>query len=51
DNLPANLTLDELESEYIKHVLKSCDDNYVTAAEILGINKSTLYRKLGKPNK
>ena len=51
DNLPSNLTLDELESEYIKHVLKSCDDNYVTAAEILGINKSTLYRKLGKPNK
>jgi DNA-binding NtrC family response regulator len=51
DNLPGDLTLDQLESEYIKHILKSCDDNYVAAAEILGINKSTLYRKLGKPAK
>ena len=49
ETLPSNLTLDDLESEYIKRVLRACDDNYVRAAEILGINKSTLYRKLGKP--
>ena len=49
--LPVNLTLDELESAYINRVLTSCEENYVRAAEILGINKSTLYRKLGKPRK
>ncbi len=49
ETLPSNLTLDDLESEYIKRILRACDDNYVRAAEILGINKSTLYRKLGKP--
>ncbi len=51
DSVPLNLTLDELEGEYIKRVLKSCNDNYARAAQILGINKSTLYRKLGKPEK
>ncbi len=51
EHLPSNLTLDELETEYINHVLSICGDNYVAAAEILGINKSTLYRKLGRPRK
>lgn len=51
DNLPSNLTLEEVESAYIDHILKLCGDNYITAAEILGVNKSTLYRKLGKPRK
>ncbi len=51
DSLPSNLTLDDLQSAYIDHVLRLCDNNYVAAAEILGINKSTLYRKLGKPRK
>ena len=51
EHLPSNLTLDELETEYINHILTLCGDNYVTAAEILGINKSTLYRKLGRPRK
>ncbi len=50
-SLPRSLTLDELETEYIKHILTIYDDNYVRAAEVLGINKSTLYRKLGKPKK
>lgn len=51
ESLPTNLTLEELESAYINRVLKLCDDNYVRAAEVLGVNKSTLYRKLGKPRK
>ena len=51
EHLPSNLTLDELETEYINHILSLCGDNYVTAAEILGVNKSTLYRKLGRPRK
>lgn len=51
ETLPTNLRLDELETQYIKRVLRTCDNNYVKAAEILGINKSTLYRKLGKPDK
>ncbi len=49
DKLPATLSLEEIETEYIKHVLKSCNNNYVDAAKVLKINKSTLYRKLGKP--
>jgi len=51
DKLPANLGLEELETEYIRHILKLCDNNYVTAAKILRVNKSTLYRKIGKPKK
>ncbi len=51
EHLPANLTLEELETEYINHILNLCGDNYITASEILGINKSTLYRKLGRPRK
>ncbi len=49
--IPSNLTLEEVETAYINRVLRSCGDNYGAAAEILGINKSTLYRKLGKPRK
>ncbi len=51
EHLPPNLTLEELETEYIYHILSLCGDNYGTASEILGINKSTLYRKLGRPRK
>ena len=51
NRIPPNISLEELESEYIKRVLKEHDNNYVEAAEILKINKSTLYRKLGKPQK
>lgn len=51
DRLPGALSLDEVETEYIKRVLKTCNNNYVEAAKILKINKSTLYRKLGKPHK
>ncbi len=47
--LPSNLSLEEIETEYIQRVLKACNNNYLEAARVLMINKSTLYRKLGKP--
>ncbi len=49
DKLPSNLSLEEVEIEYIKHILKLCHNNYQEAANALKINKSTLYRKLGRP--
>ncbi|MCB1797833.1 MAG: sigma-54-dependent Fis family transcriptional regulator [Gammaproteobacteria bacterium] len=43
DNLP---TLAELEWRYIQQVLQHCDGNRGRAAALLGIDKSTLWRKL-----
>ena len=42
------LSLDELEIEYIKSVLAECNDNQREACKILGISRSTLWRRLGK---
>lgn len=42
----SNLTLDELEKEYMLKVLDETGWRKKRAAEILGINASTLYRKL-----
>jgi two-component system response regulator HydG len=39
-------TLDELEQQYILFVLRYCGSNKTQAAEILGVDPSTLYRKL-----
>ncbi len=44
------LTLDELEKRHIKRVLEVTGGNRPKAAEILGINVSTVYRKLEKYN-
>ena len=44
------LTLDELEKRHIKRVLKVTGGNRPKAAKILGINVSTVYRKLEKYN-
>jgi DNA-binding NtrC family response regulator len=44
------LTLDELERRHIKSVLEVTDGNRPQAAKILGINVSTVYRKLEKYN-
>jgi DNA-binding NtrC family response regulator len=44
------LTLDELERRHIKSVLEVTDGNRPKAAKILGINVSTVYRKLEKYN-
>ena len=40
------LSLIDLEQVYIKHVLKCCDGKKTKAAKILGIDKTTLWRKL-----
>ena len=45
-SLPSEKSLDELEREYIEHVLKRCGGNKKRAAEILGVNRKTIYRKL-----
>ena len=39
-------TLEEIERNYVREVLASTDDDKVAAAKILGIDLSTLYRKL-----
>ncbi len=38
-------TLDELESRYIREVLRQTKSNYTAAAQILGINRKTLLEK------
>jgi DNA-binding NtrC family response regulator len=48
--LPTSLSLDELETKYIQRVLRECNNNYVEAAKILKINKSTLWRKFPRGN-
>lgn len=40
------ITLDELEKRYISSVLKSCKNNYSKVSKILGIDRTTLYRKI-----
>ena len=40
------ITLDELEHRYILRVLKQLDGNKTMAAEMLGLDRRTLYRKL-----
>ncbi len=47
DRLPGRgLTLEDLEREYVRHVLAEVRGNRSRAAEILGIDRKTLYRKL-----
>jgi len=43
---PATLTLEEVERRYILRVLEATHGNKLKAAEILGIDRSTLHRKL-----
>ncbi len=42
------ITLDALEEQHIKKVLQKAAGDKVKAAQILGINLSTLYRKLAR---
>ena len=41
-----HLTLDDMERKYVLEVMASVDDDKAVAAKILGIDLSTLYRKL-----
>ena len=43
-----SVTLDALEEQHIKKVLQKAAGDKVKAAQILGINLSTLYRKLAR---
>ena len=43
---PEQASLEEVEAIWIKHILKSVEGNKIKAAQILGINPSTLHRKL-----
>jgi transcriptional regulator with PAS, ATPase and Fis domain len=45
---PALLTLEEIEKRHIQHVLDVTNGNRPKAAKILGVNVSTVYRKLEK---
>jgi transcriptional regulator with PAS, ATPase and Fis domain len=44
--LPDDKNLEEVELDYIRHILDRCEGNRVRAAEILGINRKTIQRKL-----
>jgi two-component system response regulator HydG len=41
-------TLEEIERRYVREILASVEDDKTSAADILGIDLSTLYRKLRK---
>jgi transcriptional regulator of acetoin/glycerol metabolism len=43
-------TLEEIEFETLKKTLERCGGDTSSAAEILGIDRSTIYRKLRKYN-
>jgi len=45
EHFSSHLTLRALEKEYIKHILVSVEDKKERAAQILGIDRKTLYRK------
>lgn len=44
--LSSNLSLEQVEKQYIANVLETVDGNMTLASKILGIGRNTLYRKL-----
>jgi len=48
DAADRTLPLDEVEKEYILRILDKTGGNKYQAAQILGIDRKTLYRKLGE---
>jgi DNA-binding NtrC family response regulator len=42
------ITMEELERRYIIHVLKATEGNKRRAAQILGLDRATLYRRLAR---
>jgi DNA-binding NtrC family response regulator len=43
-------TLDQLEAEHIRAVLRRCKGNHTEAARLLGVGRNTLWRKLKRIN-
>ncbi len=46
DDPSALMTLEEVERRYLLHVFEACHQNRTQAAQILGLDRKTLYRKL-----
>jgi DNA-binding protein Fis len=44
------MTLDEMERSYIEEVVRACGGNQAQAARVLGISRTSLWRKLRKPS-
>lgn len=44
----SNMTLEELKTDHINHVVKECGGNLTLAAARLGINRQTLYNQMKK---
>ncbi len=49
DAVNRRLTMDQLEREYARAILAAVGGNKSEAAAVLGIDRKTLYRKLGEP--
>src|SRR5579885_3648556 len=49
DAVNRRLTIDQLEREYARAILAAVGGNKSEAATVLGIDRKTLYRKLGEP--
>ncbi|MBW8382179.1 MAG: sigma 54-interacting transcriptional regulator [Youngiibacter sp.] len=47
-SIPLKSALDEFEKKYIDSALKECNGNITKAAEVLGIHRTHLYKKLKK---
>jgi DNA-binding NtrC family response regulator len=45
-HVPDNLTLEELETIYVRHVVSLCDGNKAEMARRLGLTRYSLYRLL-----
>jgi len=50
DAVNRRLTIDQLEREYARAILAAVGGNKSEAAMVLGIDRKTLYRKLGEPD-
>jgi two-component system response regulator HydG len=44
------ITIDEMTRRYVRHVLKATDGNKTKAARYLGIDRRSLYRRIGEAN-
>jgi two-component system response regulator HydG len=49
DAVNRRLTMDQLEREYARAIVAAVGGNKSEAAAVLGIDRKTLYRKLGEP--